>query len=437
MAAEPRATVYVGMSADLVHPGHLNVLAKAREHGDVTVGLLTDAAIASYKRLPYMRYEQRKVVVENLQGVTRVVPQETLDYEPNLRQYRPDVVVHGDDWQTGVQAATRQRVIEVLAEWGGELVEVPYTEGISSTALNQSLREIGVTPTIRLERLRRLLAAKPLVRLLEAHNGLTGLIVEQTRVATADGEREFDGMWLSSLTDSTAKGKPDIEAVDVTSRMQTVGDIVEVTTKPIVYDGDTGGKPEHFVFTVKTLERLGVSAVVIEDKRGLKRNSLFGTDANQSQDSIEDFCHRLAEGKRAQVTSDFMIIARIESLILGMGMEDAVTRAAAYVEAGADGVMIHSCAKDPGEILEFAERYRSFPKRVPLVVVPSTYNTVREEELAAAGVNVVIYANQLLRSAYPAMAATARSILEHGRSHESDGEMLPIGEVLRLIPGGA
>ena len=423
------------MSADLVHPGHLNILARARELGDVTVGLLTDAAIASYKRLPYMTYDQRRTVVENLRGVARVVPQETLDYEPNLRRYRPDYVVHGDDWVTGVQAATRQTVIDVLAEWGGELVEVPYTEGISSTALNRSLKEIGVTPTIRMERLRRLLAAKPLIRLMEAHNGLTGLIVEQTVVETEHGPREFDGMWLSSLTDSTAKGKPDIEAVDITARMQTVSDIVEVTTKPIVFDGDTGGKPEHFVFTVKTLERLGVSAVIIEDKRGLKRNSLFGTDAEQSQDSIEAFSHRIGAGKSAQVTDDFMIIARIESLILGAGMEDAVERASAYIDAGADGIMIHSCASTPDEILEFADRYRSFPRRVPLVVVPSTYNNVRDDELQAAGVNVVIYANQLLRSAYPAMAATARSILEHGRSLESDEAMLPIGDVLRLIPG--
>ena len=430
------ATVYVGMSADLVHPGHLNVLARARELGEVTIGLLTDSAIASYKRLPYMAFEQRRIVVENLQGVGRVVPQETLDYEPNLRRYRPDYVVHGDDWVTGVQAATRARVIEVLAEWGGELVEVPYTEGISSTALNRSMREIGVTPAVRMERLRRLLAVKPMIRLLEAHNGLTGLIVEQTRVSTPHGDREFDGMWLSSLTDSTAKGKPDIEAVDVTARMQTVSDIVEVTTKPIVFDGDTGGKPEHFVFTVKTLERLGVSAVVIEDKQGLKRNSLLGAEVEQHQDSIEAFCHRIGVGKKAQVGDDFMVVARIESLILGAGLDDALTRAEAYVDAGADGIMIHSCAPEPDEILAFADRFAELPRRVPLVVVPSTYNGVHEDELEAAGVNVVIYANQLLRSAYPAMQATARSILAHGRSLESDDDLLPIGEVLRLIPGG-
>jgi phosphoenolpyruvate mutase len=376
-------------------------------------------------------------VVENIKGVDRVVAQETLDYVPNLRRYRPDYVVHGDDWRTGVQAQTRQRVIDVLSEWGGELVEVPYTQGISSTGYNQSLREIGVTPALRQERFRRLLEAKPLVRLLEAHNGLTGLIVEHTRVETDTGVREFDGMWLSSLTDSTAKGRPDIEAVDVTSRLRTVNDIVEVTTKPIVYDGDTGGKPEHFTFTVKTLERLGVSAVIIEDKVGLKRNSLLGTHGAQVQDTIESFCHRVGVGKKAQVGEDFMVIARIESLILGQGMDDALARAEAYTGAGADGIMIHSAKPTPDEIFEFAEGFARLPKRVPLVVVPSTYNAVHEHELEAAGANVVIYANHLLRSAYPAMVRTARSILEHGRSLESDDDLLPISEVLSLIPGGA
>jgi phosphoenolpyruvate phosphomutase / 2-hydroxyethylphosphonate cytidylyltransferase len=430
-------SVYVGMSADLIHPGHLNVLARARELGEVTVGLLTDKAIASYKRLPYMDFEQRKLVVEAIQGVHRVVPQHTLDYAENLRLYRPDYVVHGDDWRAGVQVETRQRVMDVLAEWGGELVEVPYTKGLSSTAFNQSLREIGVTPAVRMERFRRLLDAKPLVRLMEAHNGLTGLIVERTSVSTPDGPREFDGIWLSSLTDSTAKGRPDIESVDVTSRVQTVNDIMEVTTKPIVYDADTGGKPEHFVFTVKTLERLGVSAVIVEDKTGLKRNSLFGEEVPQTQEPIDAFCRRVRAGKGAQVTSDFMIIARIESLILGKGLSDALERAVAYIDAGADAIMIHSCRDTPTEILDFCADYGKLPKRVPLVAVPSTYNSVYEHELQEAGVAVVIYANQLLRSAYPAMVRTAESILMHGRSQEIDDELLPVSEILRLIPDGS
>jgi phosphoenolpyruvate phosphomutase / 2-hydroxyethylphosphonate cytidylyltransferase len=430
--------VYVGMSADLVHPGHLNIIQNARKHGDVVIGLLTDKAIASYKRLPYMAYEQRKIVIENIQGVLKVIPQETLDYVPNLRALKPDYVVHGDDWKTGVQRTTRQRVIDTLAEWGGELIEVPYTEGVSSTQFNAALKEIGTTPQIRMARLRRLLENKPIVRVLEAHNGLTGLIVESVAVKTDSGAtKEYDAMWLSSLTDSTAKGKPDIEAVDVTSRLQTIHDILEVTTKPIIYDGDTGGKTEHFVFTVKTLERLGVSAVIIEDKIGLKKNSLFGTDVDQSQDSIESFCHKISEGKKSQITENFMIFARCESLILGQGMDDALKRSKAYLDAGADGIMIHSRQKSPAEILEFCSHYNKFENRKPLVVVPSSFNSIYEEELMRAGVNIVIYANHLLRAAYPAMMNTAKSILIHERSQEVDGQLLSINEILHLIPGGS
>jgi phosphoenolpyruvate phosphomutase / 2-hydroxyethylphosphonate cytidylyltransferase len=432
---EKTKIAYVGMSADLVHPGHLNVLRRAAELGEVVVGLLTDAAIASYKRLPYMDFDQRRQVVEAIKGVTRVVPQQTLDYVPNLRQLKPDYVVHGDDWRTGVQRATRQRVIDALGEWGGELVEVTYTAGISSTRLNGALKQIGTTSDIRRRTLSRLLQAKPLVRLLEVHSGLSGLIVEHASYQNGEGRREFDGMWASSLTESTMKGKPDIEAVDVTSRLSTINDLLEVTTKPIVYDGDTGGRPEHFSFTVKSLERLGVSAVIIEDKVGLKKNSLFGNDVSQLQDSIEGFCHKIKTGREARVTDDFLIIARIESLILERGVEDALTRAKAYIAAGADGIMIHSRRKEPDEVLGFCESYNGFNDRVPLVAVPSSYNTVYEDELAAAGVNMVIYANQLLRSAYPAMMQTAQSILEHGRSAEADSKMMSINEILELIPG--
>lgn len=428
-------SVYVGMSADLVHPGHLNVIHKAAELGEVTIGLLTDSAIASYKRLPYMSFDQRKIVVESIKGVARVIPQETLDYVPNLRRLRPDFVVHGDDWREGVQRKVREAVIKTLSEWGGQLVEVAYTDGISSTKLNKVLTEIGTTPDLRRNKLRRLLDAKPVSRFIEAHNGLTGLIVENAAYEGEDGRREFDGMWASSLTESTAKGKPDIEAVDVTSRTNTLHDILEVTTKPIIYDADTGGKVEHFQFTVRTLERLGVSAAVIEDKVGLKKNSLLGNDVHQTQDTIEAFCAKIKAGKAAQVTEDFMIIARIESLILDAGMEDAVARARAYVEAGADGIMIHSRHKDPSEIFEFCARYSAFPKKVPLVAVPSSYNTVTETELGARGVNIVIHANHLLRAAYPAMLTTAKSILQHGRSAEADSTLLPIKDILELIPG--
>jgi len=427
--------VYVGMSADLIHPGHLNILNVAAKLGVVVVGILTDEAIASYKRLPYMNWEQRAEVVRNLKQVHEVVPQHTLDYSDNLRKLKPAFVVHGDDWKDGVQQKTRQLVIDTIAEWGGELIDVPYTEGISSTALNRALKELGTTPQVRLNSLRRLLNAKKLVRFLDIHNALSALIVEHTEVEVNGVTRMFDGMWGSSLTDSTAKGKPDIEAVDVSARMNTLGEIFEVTSKPMIYDADTGGQVEHFKFTVRTLERLGVSAVIIEDKTGLKKNSLFGTDVAQSQDSIENFSDKITQAKRAQMTDDFMIIARVESLILDKGMEDAVTRAKAYLKAGADGIMIHSRKKDPAEIFEFCDKYRTFSDSKPLVVVPSSYNAVREDELEKAGANIVIYANQLLRSAYPAMESTAISILKNSRSAECDSQMMPIKQILELIPG--
>lgn len=423
------------MSADLVHPGHLNILKEAAKHGEVMVGLLTDAAIASYKRIPYMEFSQRKIVIENIKGVRHVVPQETLDYVSNLRKYKPDFVVHGDDWKEGVQSQTRAKVIAALAEWGGELIEVPYTQGISSTQLNKALKEIGTTPEVRLKSLRRMLQVKPLLRFLDIHNALSGLIIEHASIETPNGQRQFDGMWGSSLTDSTAKGKPDIEAVDVSARMTTLNEVLEVTTKPIIYDADTGGQTEHFKFTVKTLERLGISAVIIEDKTGLKKNSLFGTDVLQTQDSIEGFCEKVKAGKKAQCTNDFMIIARIESLILGKGQDDAFERAQAYLAAGADGIMIHSRKKSPDEIFEFCDRYATLPNPKPLVVVPSSYNTVTEQELQDRGVNIVIYANQLLRSAYPAMLDTAKSILTNQRSAECDARMLSIKDILELIPG--
>lgn len=427
--------VYVGMSADIVHPGHINLIREAARLGPVTVGLLTDAAIASYKRLPHMTYEQRRAVIESIKDVEAVVPQETLDYVPNLQRLRPAYVVHGDDWQTGVQRETRQRVIDALREWGGELVEVPYTQGISSTQINDAVKQIGTTPSVRLSRLRRLIDSKPIVRILESHSGLAGLIAETTRVERDGQMVEFDGMWSSSLTDSTSRGKPDIEAVDISARLQTINDIFEVTTKPMIFDGDTGGKPEHFVFTVRSLERLGVSAVIIEDKEGLKRNSLFGTEVAQTQSSIEDFSARIAIGKQAQVTEDFMIIARLESLILDKGMDDCVRRAQAYIEAGADGIMIHSRRSEPDEVFEFCRIAQGFDRKVPIVAVPSSYNVVTEQQLIDHGVSVVIYANHMLRAAYPAMRKVADTILRNGRSLEADEMMAPISEALQIIPG--
>jgi len=423
------------MSADLVHPGHLNVIQVARELGEVTLGLLTDEAIATYKRLPFMSFEQRKIVAENIKGVKRVIPQATLDYVPNLRKVQPHYVVHGDDWKVGAQRDIRQSVIDTLAEWGGQLVEPSYTPGISSTALNVANKEIGTTPEIRMKQFRRLLMAKPLVRVLEAHSGLSGLIVENARVEIDDRPREFDAMWLSSLTDSTLKGKPDIEFVDLTSRVNTISDILEVTTKPVIYDGDTGGYPDQFALTVRRLERLGVSAIIIEDKVGLKKNSLFGTSAKQTQDSIEGFCEKIMAGNNARVTEDFVIIARIESLILEAGLDDALERAAAYIDAGVFGIMIHSKQELPDEILEFCRRYSDMGLQAPLVVVPTTYDRITEQELIDAGARVVIYANHLLRASYPAMVQTAETILRHSRGHEAAQECMSIKEILNVFEG--
>ena len=430
------AKVYMAMSADIVHQGHLNVINEARNLGDVIVGLHTDDVIRGYWRNPIMKYDERKEVIENIKGVIEVIPQDTLDQVSNILKVRPDYVVHGDDWKEGQQKELRDKVINALNTYGGKLIEVPYTKGVSISKLDQDLMEIGITPQMRMKSLKELIYSKKPVRILEAHNGLTGLIVEKTKVEKDGKVREFDGMWISSLCDSTAKGKPDIELVDLTSRLNTINDILEVTTKPIIVDGDTGGQIEHFVYTVKTLERLGVSAIIIEDKTGLKKNSLFGTDVKQTQDTIGHFCEKIRAGREARVTSDFMIISRIESLIAKAGMDDAIKRAEAYIEAGTDGIMIHSKEKDGTEIIEFCEKYAKLERRVPLIVVPTSYNFMKEEQLVELGVSVIIYANHLIRSAYPAMVNTAKSILENERSKEASENCMPIKEILTLIPGG-
>jgi phosphoenolpyruvate phosphomutase / 2-hydroxyethylphosphonate cytidylyltransferase len=425
-------TIYLALAVDLVHPGHLNIINEAKKYGEVVIGLLTDGAIASYKKLPYMTYEQRKIVIKSIKGVTKVIPQHTLDYTSNLEILRPNFVIHGDDWREGAQKNTRNQVIEVLKKWNGELVEVPYTEEL---LLKNLELDIGTTVDVRRARLRRLIHAKPIVRILEAHNALSALIAENTKVERNGDVASFDGVWSSSLTDSTAKGKPDIEAIDMTSRINAVNDIFEVTTKPMIFDADTGGKIEHFEFTVRSLERTGVSAVVIEDKTGLKKNSLFGNDVAQTQDTIENFCNKISRGKSAQISDDFMIISRIESLILEAGMEDALIRAEAYIKAGADAIMIHSRHKDPAEIVEFMQKFRAKDEYTPVVVVPTSFNGVTVEEFAEMGVNVVVTANHMLRAAYPAMLKVANSVLENGRSLEAEPDCMSIKEILEFIPG--
>lgn len=427
-------TVYLCFSTDILHSAHIALLRRARHLGRVIVGVMTDEAVAAYKRFPLIPYAERKAVFESLGGVWRVVPQRTLSYKENLELYRPDFVVHGDDWQTGFQRPVRDEAVAILESYGGQLVEYPYARDSRYEALEKRARAELALPDLRRARLRRLLALKGTVTAIEAHSGITGLIAEKTVVHQNGEARQFDAMWVSSLCDSTAKGKPDIELVDMTSRFRTIDDIMEVTTKPIIFDGDTGGLPEHFVYTVRTLERMGVSMIIIEDKTGLKRNSLFGADVPQTQDSIENFCAKIAMGKKAQKTRDFMICARIESLILERGMEDALARAFAFTGAGADAIMIHSRKKDPAEIFEFVRRFREKDAATPIVVVPTSFNAVTEEEFKARGVNVVIYANQLTRSGFPAMQNAARTILTHHRAKECDELCMPINEIINLIP---
>ncbi|MBO4315899.1 MAG: phosphoenolpyruvate mutase [Prevotella sp.] len=428
--------VYLGMIADIMHPGLINIINEGAKYGDLIIGLFTDKAIAQHKRLPYLTYEQRKNVVENIKGVAEVVPQEEWSYAANLRLLKPDYMIHGDDWKTGPDRELRDEAFKVMEELGGEVIEIPYTKGIDSSSLEKEIKGIGTTPDVRLKTLRRLIDAKQVVRILEVHDGLSGLICENLQVKSGFYNEAFDGMWSSSLTDSTSKGKPDIEAVDLTTRMQDLTNILECTTKPIIYDGDTGGKLEHFVFTVRTLERNGISAVIIEDKVGLKKNSLFGTDAIQQQDDIEHFCQKIRAGKNVQVTKEFMIIARCESLIAGKSVDDALERCRAYVEeGGADGIMIHSKEKTGEDIREFCRRFHGVHPYVPIVAVPTTYNHLREEELAQWGIKVVIYANHMLRAAYPAMVKVATSILENHRSYDANDLCMPIKQILELIPG--
>ena len=426
--------VYTVFSTDVIHEGHLNIINEAKKYGEVVIGALSDEASIRYNKFPTVSLEERVKLYQNIPGVSKVIIQKRMHYEDVVRELRPDYVIHGDNWKTGPMSVIREQLLKDLEKYGGQLIEVSYTRNENVKKADAILKEKLAMPEFRRKRLRQLIKICPVVKTIEAHSGLTGLIAEKTVVDTGEGKLDqFDAMWVSSLCDSTAKGKPDIELVDMTSRFRTIDDIMEVTTKPIIFDGDTGGLTEHFVYTVRSLERMGVSAVIIEDKTGLKKNSLFGTEVQQTQDTIENFCHKISEGKRVQLSDDFMIIARIESLILEQGMEDALTRAFAYVEAGADGIMIHSRKKDPAEILEFCDKFREKNKETPIVVVPSSFNTITNEELAAHGVNIVIYANQLTRSAFPAMQQTATDILKYHRAKEVDDRLMPIKDIITLI----
>ena len=425
--------IYTCFSTDIIHEGHLNILSEAKKYGRVIVGVMSDEAMVSYYRFPTISFEERFQMINSLEDVDEVVVQNEVSYANILRELRPDYMIHGDNWREGTLSHLREEVITTLNEWGGELIEIPFTYSESVTKCERKVREKLMMPEYRRKRLRQLISLRPIVKALEVHSGLTGLIAEKT-VVEQDGKLDqYDAMWISSLCDSTAKGKPDIELVDMSSRLRTIEDVMEVTTKPIIMDGDTGGLAEHFVYNVRTLERLGVSGVIIEDKVGLKKNSLFGNEVQQTQDSIENFCHKIRAGKDALLTDEFMIIARIESLILEQGMADALNRAFAYVSAGADAIMIHSRKKDPTEIFEFCKAFRNHDMKTPLVVVPTSFNTVTEDELVEHGVNIVIYANQLTRSAFPAMQKTAEEILLHKRAKEVDDNLMSIKEIINLI----
>lgn len=426
-------TVYTCFCTDVIHDGHLNIINEAKKLGRVIVGCLSDAALIRFNKFPTVSQEERIKLYRTLEGVEEVVIQNDAFYDDVITLIKPDYVVHGDNWIQGPEKAIREHVAGLVGNYGGQIVDIPYTYNEKVHKIDLQLREKLAMPEYRRKRLRQLISMTPIVKAMEAHSGLTGLIVEKTVVEHDGRLDQFDAMWISSLCDSTAKGKPDIELVDMTSRFRTIDDITEVTTKPIIFDGDTGGLTEHFVYTVRSLEKMGVSAVIIEDKKGLKKNSLFGTEVEQTQATIEEMSAKIAAGKRAQLTDDFMIIARIESLILEKGMEDALTRAHAFVKAGADGIMIHSRKKDPAEIVEFCDKFREDDKTTPIVVVPSSFNTITEEELASHGVNIVIYANQLTRSAFPAMQQTAEDILRYHRAKEVDDRLMPIKQIITLI----
>jgi phosphoenolpyruvate phosphomutase len=426
-------TAYTCFCTDVIHEGHLNIINEAKKRGRVIIGCLSDAASIRYNKFPTISQEERLKLYRSIEGVDEVVIQNDMLYDDVIKLIKPDYVLHGDNWVDGPEKAIHDHVENLVKEYGGELVDIPYTYNEKVKKIDMQLREKLAMPEYRRKRLRQLLAITPIVKAMEAHSGLTGLIVEKTVVEREGRLDQFDAMWISSLCDSTAKGKPDIELVDMTSRFRTIDDITEVTTKPIIFDGDTGGLTEHFVYTVRSLEKMGVSAVIIEDKKGLKKNSLFGTEVKQTQATIEEMSAKIAAGKKAQLTDDFMIIARIESLILEQGMEDALARAHAFVAAGADGIMIHSRKKEPDEILEFCDKFRADNKKTPIVVVPSSFNVITEEELAAHGVNIVIYANQLTRAAFPAMQKTAEDILRYHRAKEVDDRLMKIKDIITLI----
>ncbi len=428
--------IYIGLSLDIIHHGHINLIKKSCKLGDLTVGLLTDKAITEQKKLPLLDFNNRKKILENIKGIKKIVPQNEWNYSSNILKYKPDIMVHGDDWNLTVSGKKlKDDSIKALNKINAKLVEIPYTKNISSTFLQDEMFNNGLLNKGRQNYFRRLINTKNICRILETHSPLSALIAEKTFVTNKSGKKiEFDGFWSSSLTDSTLKGKPDIEVLDIKERLSNVLDIFDVTTKPLIMDIDTGGKPEHFEINIRSLESSGISAVIMEDKKGLKKNSLFGSEVKQEQETIKNFSKKISIGKNA-TQKNIMIIARVESLILNKTINDALKRSESYLNAGADGIMIHSKDKSPKKIFQFSNKFRKKFNNIPLVVVPSSFNKVKENELINNGFNVVIYANHMLRSSYPAMKKVAKEILKNGRSFESDNSLLSIKDILNLIPG--
>ena len=427
--------VFISLTAESIHHGHIKLIDEGKKHGDIVIGLLTDNAVAKHKRLPLLNFDQRKTIIENISGVSEVIAQDEWDDSIIIEKLRPEYVIHGDDWLSGPQLRLRDNVIKTLNKYNGKLIELPYTKGISSKAISNHSNEMGISPELRLKNLKRCMSTKKLSRFIETHSPISALIAEKAKQEINGKVNYFDGFWSSSLTDSSLMGKPDIEVLDISQRLDNINNIFEVTTKPLIMDIDTGGKIEHLKINVRTMERLGISAMIMEDKTGLKKNSLHEDTSNQQQEDIEIFSEKIKSVKLYQSNSDFMVIARIESFILKKGIEDALKRAKSYVGAGADAIMIHSKSKTPDEIFSFSKKFRlEFPD-IPLVCVPSRYSGVKESELIENGFNVVIYANQLFRAAYPAMVKTANSILINERAEEIEKELTSIKDMMDLIPG--
>ena len=274
----------------------------------------------------------------------------------------------------------------------------------------------------RVSSLKALLKKKNCIRVLEAHSGLSGLVVEQSG---------FDAIWESSLTDSGSKGLPDIELVTMDSRFHSIQQILDITTKPMIVDCDTGGQLEHFSYWVQKLENVGISAIIIEDKAFPKKNSL-DSSAKHILEDVDIFAKKIKYGVAAKRNKDFMIIARLESLIAKHSMQHALLRAEAFIDAGADGIMIHSKSKvGTDEIIDFAKRFRKMSE-LPLVCVPTTYNDIFDKELEKIGFNIVIHANHLLRASLKAMKGAASQIEKEGRSININKRIASVKDIFQI-----